>query len=46
MSCAPSDTTGRQLLNLRELLSMVASLDDSGPIVEVIRGTLAPFYRN
>lgn len=35
-----------RLLNLRELLSMVATLDGTGPIVQVIRDTLAPFYRN
>ena len=34
------------LLNLRELLSQVATFDDPGPVVQVIRDTLAPFYRN
>jgi fructosamine-3-kinase len=34
------------LLNLRELLSVVATFDDAGPVVQVIRDTLAPFYRN
>lgn len=45
----PSPPGWRQrmrLLNLRELLSMVATLDGTGPIVQVIRDTLAPFYRN
>lgn len=46
---SPSPSGWRQrmpLLNLRELLSMVATVDDSGPIVREIRDTLAPFYRN
>jgi fructosamine-3-kinase len=34
------------LLNLRELLSVVATFDDSDPVVQLIRDTLAPFYRN
>jgi fructosamine-3-kinase len=45
----PSPPGWRQrmpLLNLRELLSMVATLDDPGTIVQAIRDTLAPFYRN
>jgi fructosamine-3-kinase len=45
----PSPPGWRQrmpLLNLRELLSMVATFDDPGPVVQMIRDTLAPFRRD